>query len=106
MRPDIFEDGSTCDGAACTFNDTCREGVCQGTSIDCGFLNEGAELVSAKSRSGPACKSTPSSGTACDDGDACTDRRVRAGACVGDTLDCSALDAPCFEGQCSPITGG
>ncbi|MGB0589206.1 MAG: hypothetical protein ACPGU1_05950 [Myxococcota bacterium] len=105
--PVAEEDGAECDdGAACTYGDTCSGGSCSGTLIDCGFLDEGCRVGACQEPLGNCLQLDADPGTVCDDGDSCTgDDQCNAGECEGSPLDCSALDAPCFVGQCSPITG-
>lgn len=46
-------------------------------------------------------------GTACFDGNPCTfGDRCNGGSCVGEPLDCKALNDDCSDGVCDPETGG
>jgi hypothetical protein len=105
--PVPVDDGTACDdGAACTYEDTCSNGSCSGNAIDCDFLDDGCRVGACQEPLGNCLQLDAEVGTVCDDGDTCTDDdQCDSGECLGSPLDCSALDAPCVLGQCSPITG-
>ncbi|MEY4581118.1 MAG: hypothetical protein RL701_5821 [Pseudomonadota bacterium] len=76
-------------------------------NVDCGKLT--AECT--RGRCNPAtgaCESLPiNNGQACFDGNPCTERdRCRAGACVGEALNCAGFDDECSQGACDPELGG
>jgi hypothetical protein len=104
--PTDVDDGASCDdGSSCTKDDQCISGSCSGDPFDCSWLDAGCRVGACQEPLG--CYELDAEvGTQCDDGDACTDNdQCSSGECQGGPLDCSDLDAPCFVGQCSPVTG-
>lgn len=96
-------DGTGCDdGAYCTVNDVCTDGVCGGGSRDCsaeadqcntGVCNEASDQ----------CEPTPRvDGTSCDDGAYCNvGEACLAGVCTGGSMrQCGASGGSCREGVC------
>jgi Cys-rich repeat protein len=102
----INEGGPCSDGQACTENDTCVNGVCETTPIDCSMLNGPCGTGVCNASTG-LCEVVPmNEGQPCDDGSVCTanDSCVN-GFCTGPGVDCSGLDGPCVRGACHPIAG-
>ena len=102
-------EGATCDdGNACTQSDVCRASACSGESpVVCTALDQCHDPGVCDPASG-VCSDPPKiDGSACDDGNACTqvDACV-AGACAGsDPVVCTALDQCHDAGECDPATG-
>ena len=100
--------GAPCDdGFACTSGESCQAGFCTSAlPLDCGWLENGCNQADCDEAAG-GCVVTPlTDGMPCDDGAYCTDTDICfSGTCVGGVLrDCSALDAPCLDGQCDEAT--
>jgi hypothetical protein len=110
-------DGTPCDdGNACTADDRCTAGVCAGTlKPDCVACGADAECASvpvepcrqAVCGTGGTCVvENQANGTACDDGDRCT----QGDTCQGGSCQPGAAtvcpDATCKRGVCDPGTGG
>jgi hypothetical protein len=103
MHPQL--DAVCDDGNACTSGDTCRGGVCLGTSVDCEDGNP-CTSDSCSPVSG-TCTHFATSGT-CDDSDPCTIDDVCVGSgCQGsalpcdDTVGCTADS--CVDGTCRHV---
>jgi hypothetical protein len=100
-------DGTACnDGDACTQTDTCRGGVCVGGNpVVCTALDQ-CHTTACNPADGQ-CVQTPLTGTACNDGDACTQTDTcQAGTCVGgNPVVCTALDQCHTAGVCNSTTG-
>ena len=102
-------DGTPCsDGDACTQTDTCQAGTCTGGNpVVCAPLDP-CHLAGVCDPANGMCSSPPAAdGTACDDGNACTQLDTcQAGACTGGSpVVCVALD-PCHAaGICDPSSG-
>ncbi len=81
-RAEAKSDGAPCDDEEpCTSDESCRSGECIGTT----HLPDGSF---------------------CEDEDPCTDLGICGdGVCHAEKKDCSALDATCVAGACSPTTG-
>jgi len=97
------ESGIPCDdNDACTGGDTCSNGLCIGTPIDCSFLDDVCEVGVCNSVSG-LCETAPANeGGLCDDSDICTtDDACLRGICAGMQLNCSFLDDACVVGICN-----
>lgn len=94
--------GASCeDGDLCTYGDTCNaDGVCAGGStITCAD----APCIDRACTGGPTCSETILTGSACDDGQACTydDTCSAAGVCVaGGSVSCDGLDTTCLSYAC------
>jgi len=102
-------DGASCsDGNACTQTDSCQGGVCRGTNPLTCIAQDACHAAGTCNPSTGLC-SNPSkpSGTACDDGNACTRTDTcQTGVCRGaNPLACTALDACHSAGICDPATG-
>lgn len=99
--------GANCsDGDACTVGDRCALGTCTaGSRLSC---SDGDPCTEDRCESATgACRSTPSSGAPCSDGNACTAGDVCAdGVCRPGTgaLLCMPL-VPCVSSSCDPGLG-
>ncbi|NOX59213.1 MAG: hypothetical protein GXP29_10195, partial [Planctomycetes bacterium] len=101
------DSGGGCDdGDLCTTCDLLSGGVCEGTQVDCSFLDDGCVVGVCNSSNG-LCEAVPlPGGAACDDLDNCTSGDVCSdGVCAGTPVDCSFLDDACAVGMCSQSTG-
>jgi len=102
-------EGQPCDdGNACTRSDTCQTGSCAGADpVICTAVNQCHEVGTCTPATGVCSTPDLPDGTACDDGDACTQSQCREGQCagkfgVGADIVCSAhslLVAPCGADQ-------
>ena len=92
--------GAACDdGSACTQQDACGAGACQGQPVVCDDGN-GCTADTCDPASG--CRATNLDGAGCDDGNGCTDADVcSAGACGG-----SPVCGPVFPGDGGGGSGG
>ena len=103
-----FDDGAPCDdGNACTQYDVCQAGNCTGAPRSCAPA-DGCHLEgSCDPVSGACLNSVVADGTACEDGDLCTNNTTcRAGACKGGTLKlCEPTDQCHADGACNPADG-
>lgn len=103
-----MDDGTPCeDGDACTTNDQCIEGYCQGLDpVVCYPLDQCHQAGECIPDNGTCTNPPKNDYTPCDDANVCTPTDVCiAGVCNGvDTLDCST-GTPCLEPQCDPETG-
>ncbi len=98
-------DGSQCDdGNACTVDDSCSGGDCEGGPIDCSHLDTPCQRGVCEEESGACAAYDVDDGTECDDGDACTvDDVCQSGQCVGEGLDSDGdgyIDAECGGSDC------
>ncbi|WP_437550013.1 MYXO-CTERM sorting domain-containing protein [Sorangium sp. So ce367] len=96
------------DGAICTTNDTCQAGVCvPGTPVTCAPPDSCHQPGTCNTASGRCRYAEAPNGTACDDGDACTQTDTcQRGACVpGSPVTCAPPDACHEAGTCDPATG-
>ena len=100
--------GAPCDdGAACTSDDACGAGGCQGKGASCDDGDPCTVDACDASAPGAPCVSTPQPGAACDDGDACTSQDVcsSVGACGGKPQVCDDGNActtdVCKAGACT-----
>jgi MYXO-CTERM domain-containing protein len=98
------EDDTPCDdGDKCTIGDTCQGGMCEaGDSVECDDNNS---CTDDSCEAATGCVFDALDGGECADGDACTERdRCVEGECVGQDVECNALD--CFEASsCDSLTG-
>ena len=101
--------GTTCnDGNACTQVDTCQAGVCVGASpVVCTVLDQCHVAGTCNPTTGLCSNPEKPSGTACNDGNACTQvDTCQVGACVGASpVVCTAQDQCHVAGTCNPATG-
>jgi hypothetical protein len=93
--------GPCSDGNACTENDTCSAGVCNGTPKDC---SDGNPCTSDTCSAGNC--SNPPNSLPCNDGDTCTTNdQCSGGSCAGGPpLDCNDNDV-CTNDSCNPGSG-
>jgi len=111
--PENGEEGTPCDDLnACTVEDACHEGACQGKARPSCDDGDPCTTDSCDSADG-TCRHEPLTGTACDDGDPCTEPDscvegachggdVVAGCCHGDA-DCRDQDS-CTADSCDTTT--
>ena len=101
--------GSACsDSDACTQTDTCSAGACIGANpVVCTPLDACHEVGICNSGSGLCSNPVKPDGSACSDGDLCTQvDACLAGACTGTApVVCAALDSCHDAGSCDPGTG-
>ena len=95
--------GTACDdGSACTHSDTCAEGACSGTLVDCGDQNPCTDH---------ACDpvtgcSTTNNTKPCDDGSVCTSEDYCfEGSCIGSGPPACDDGNPCTTASCDNETG-
>ena len=102
-------DGTACtDGNACTQSDTCQNGRCTGGNpIVCTAQDQCHDVGTCDPATGACSNPTKSDGTACNDGNACTQTDTcQAGACVGaNPVVCAARDQCHVAGICDLATG-
>lgn len=101
--------GTTCDdGNACSRTDTCQAGTCTGSNpVTCSASDQCHLAGTCNPQSGACSNPTKPNGSACNDGNACTQSdSCQGGACTGaDPVVCTAL-GPCHTaGTCNPSTG-
>jgi hypothetical protein len=112
-EPAPAPDGQTCsDGVACTTNDACRGGACSGIPIVCTPLDACHTAGSCDPAAGICTNPYAAEGTACDDGNACTQTDACLdGSCEGNSLpdgtacndeDLCTLSDTCRAGDCFP----
>jgi Right handed beta helix region len=100
-------DGSACDdGNACTRTDTCQSGVCVGSDpVTCTPLGS-CQTSDCDPATGQCVVGNKPNGTACDDGNSCTEHDAcQDGACAGTPIVCTASDQCHDAGTCNPATG-
>ncbi|TMB24937.1 MAG: hypothetical protein E6J71_00230 [Deltaproteobacteria bacterium] len=101
--------GSACtDGDACTQTDTCQAGTCVGTNpVICTALDQCHVAGSCDPASGTCSTPSRADGTACNDGNVCTQTDTcQAGTCTGSNpVVCPALDQCHDAGTCNPANG-
>ncbi|RLB58495.1 MAG: hypothetical protein DRI34_04625, partial [Deltaproteobacteria bacterium] len=102
-------DGTSCDdGDLCTQTDTCQSGTCTGSNpVVCTALDQCHVAGTCNPGTGVCSNPTKPNGSACDDGDACTQTDTcQGGSCTGsDPVVCTALDQCHDIGTCNPATG-
>src|SRR5262249_40887849 len=102
-------DGTACsDGDACTRVDSCQGGRCVGASPVVCTAQDQCHVAGACAPATGRCSRPPAAeGTACNDGNACTQTDTcRGGACVGaNPAVCTAQDQCHVAGVCDPATG-
>ena len=105
----VRQDGTTCnDGDACTQTDSCLAGACTGgNTVVCQTTNQCHEVSTCNPETGLCDDPIKPEGTACDDGDGCTQTDTcLAGTCTGgNTVVCAALDQCHTAGSCDSETG-
>jgi hypothetical protein len=101
--------GTACnDGSACTQTDTCQAGVCTGGNpVVCPAPDQCHTAGTCNPATGVCSNPAKADGTACNDGNACTQTDTcQAGVCVGaNPKSCSASDQCHVAGTCDPATG-
>ncbi len=101
--------GTACnDGNACTQTDTCQSGTCTGgTPVTCAASDQCHTAGTCNSSTGTCSYSTVANGTACSDGNACTQTDTcQNGTCTGaDPVVCAASDDCHAAGTCDPGSG-
>ncbi|MES1178300.1 MAG: hypothetical protein ABUL62_28520, partial [Myxococcales bacterium] len=102
-------DGSACnDGSACTQVDTCQLGSCIGASpVVCAALDQCHLAGTCNGATGACSNPVKANGTACSDGNACTQiDTCQTGSCIGtDPVTCVALDQCHVAGACDASSG-
>jgi len=105
----IKPDGTSCDdGDECTQTDTCQSGICTGDDpVVCTALDQCHDVGTCNPSTGNCSNPIKPDGTACDDGDLCTQTDTcQSGTCTGsDPVVCSPLDQCHNAGTCNPSTG-
>src|SRR5205814_482828 len=105
----VVSDSSPCDdGDACTQTDLCAAGECVGGNpVTCTALDECHVAGTCNGATGKCSNPSQSDGTACNDGDPCTQTDTcQGGACTGKSpIVCTALDACHQAGICDKTTG-
>ena len=95
------------DGNPCTLNDTCSFNNCSGSPVTCTASDQCHVAGVCDTQTG-LCSNPPApNGTACADGDACTQTDTcQAGACTGaNPVVCAPLDQCHLAGVCDTATG-
>jgi len=102
-------DGTSCDdGDLCTQTDTCQSGTCSGSNpVSCTPLDQCHNAGTCNPATGSCSNPNKPNGTACDDGDLCTQTDTcQSGTCTGaNPIICSAQDQCHDSGTCNPATG-
>src|SRR5262249_13883324 len=96
------------DGDACTQTDTCSNGSCAGSNpVVCSALDQCHDAGICDPATGVCSNPAKADGTACSDGDACTQRATcQAGVSPGPNPVASTALAQCPDaGTCAPATG-
>src|SRR4029077_3896725 len=101
--------GAACnDGDACTQTDTCQAGACVGKNpVVCTASDQCHVAGVCDPASGVCSNPDKANGTACNDGDACTQTDTcQGGVCTGTSpVACTASDQCHDAGVCNPTTG-
>lgn len=101
--------GSACDdGNGCTRTDTCQAAVCVGAApVTCTALDACHRVGVCNPATGTCSTPTSPDGTACNDGNACTQTdSCVVGVCSGAApVVCAALSQCHRAGVCNPVTG-
>ncbi len=102
-------DGSSCsDGNACTQTDSCQAGACVGANpVMCTAVDPCHDAGSCDTATGVCSNPPKPNGTACSDGNACTQTdQCQAGTCTGSNpVSCTAQDQCHDAGTCDAATG-
>lgn len=101
-----LEEGAACDdGNGCTEGDTCLGTVCVATPKDCTHLDSDCSSGYCSPAAGACQVDAQPDGIACNDDNLCTlFDSCTEGDCVGESIDCSALEDSCNTGKCDPST--
>jgi len=101
--------GTACnDGNGCTQTDTCQAGVCTGTNpVVCTASDQCHAAGTCDAATGVCSNPSKANGTACNDGNACTQTDTcQAGVCTGtNPVVCAASDQCHAAGTCDAATG-
>jgi hypothetical protein len=102
-------DGTACsDGNLCTQSDSCVSGTCLGSDpLICTALSQCHDAGICNPDTGVCSNPAKTDGTACDDGNACTQTDTCiSGVCTGSqVVQCTAQDECHDVGVCDPATG-
>jgi hypothetical protein len=102
--------GTPCDdGLFCTGNDSCQDGICIGSTLDCAALAGPCRVATGCDEGlGTCIFSDANQGNPCDDGLHCTVSSVCSfGSCIGTSRNCSAeVGDDCNIADCSEEEGG
>ncbi|HVW27339.1 MAG TPA: MYXO-CTERM sorting domain-containing protein [Polyangiaceae bacterium] len=102
-------DGTACnDGNLCTQTDSCVSGICTGGNpVTCAALDQCHTAGVCNSATGICSNPNKSDGTACNDGNLCTQTDTcQTGTCTGSNpVTCAALDQCHTAGVCNSSTG-
>ncbi len=94
------------DGFICTQNDTCSNGSCAGTPINCSHLDNVCNVGQCNLVTGQCEARSVNDGGACNDGNLCTTNdQCNDGVCAGAAVNCSGLNNTCNVGVCNAGTG-
>lgn len=105
----VADDTPCDDGLYCTGNDSCQEGLCVGSALNCEALaGPCREATGCDETSGSCTFTNINQGLECDDELHCTvDSVCNLGACVGTARDCSLeVGDDCNVAACSESEGG
>ncbi len=98
------KEGTPCDAGPCSSDESCMQGVCGGTPVDCSGAGDQCNTASCDSngKDGNCAILTPSkNGDPCNDDDACTsDDSCTEGQCGGTPVDCSDAGDECNTASC------
>jgi len=93
--------GGCDDQNQCTFNDTCKSGICTGINITC----PPKQCQNSTCNPSTGCIYTNLSGIACNDNNQCTTRDTcKSGICTGINITCPS-PKQCKNSTCNPSTG-
>jgi len=102
-------DGAACaDDDVCTRVDACRAGICAGTdAVICTAQDQCHVAGVCNPATGVCSNPAAANGSACDDGNACTQVDTCSGGMCrgGDRVVCEAADQCHGAGECNPTTG-
>ncbi|MBK8258962.1 MAG: right-handed parallel beta-helix repeat-containing protein [Polyangiaceae bacterium] len=100
--------GTACsDGNACTQTDTCQNGTCNGSNPKtCNAPGQCQGSGTCNPVSGSCSYPALANGTACNDGNACTQTDTcQSGSCSGGNPKVCPTSGPCLSGVCAPADG-
>ncbi|MBK8255370.1 MAG: VCBS repeat-containing protein [Polyangiaceae bacterium] len=107
-HPPVGNGLSCSDGNPCTVSDTCQDGECApGSPLTCPAPDQCHDAGVCNPNSGVCDYPNKPTGTACNDGDLCTQLDTcQSGVCTGSNpVTCTALDQCHNAGTCNPSTG-
>jgi hypothetical protein len=101
------EFGSCDDGAFCTENDICMNGVCVGGTTKYCPSDDACHIGVCDEATLGCTQTAGNDGAQCDDMDPCTTVGFCSGGACGSGLpiDCSIFDSQCTQGACDPVLG-